>query len=59
LLERSEEEWVRLGEEKIKAQVVPLEKPHVRGRPNRGIDAAVRELGISLHQNRPCSQQIK
>lgn len=41
-------EWVRLAEEReqIKAQVAPLDRPHDRGRPNQGINAASRELGI-------------
>lgn len=39
-------EWVKLTDEKVKAQVAPLTKPHDRGRPNQGINAAVRELGI-------------
>jgi hypothetical protein len=30
----------------VKAQVAPLDKPHDRGRPNQGINAATRELGI-------------
>lgn len=46
--ERSEHiaEWVRLTDERGKAQVAPLTKPHDRGRPNQGINAAVRDLGI-------------
>src|SRR5262249_52007282 len=41
-------EWIRLSEERerIKAQVAPMKKPHDRGRPNQGINAASRELGI-------------
>jgi ParB family chromosome partitioning protein len=39
-------EWVRLTDEKVKAQVAPLDRPHDRGHANQGINAAVRELGI-------------
>ena len=38
-------EWVKLTDETVKAQVAPLE-PHKRGRPDQGINSAVRELGI-------------
>jgi hypothetical protein len=46
--ERSEHitEWVALTDEKVKAQVAPLDRPHDRGRANQGINAAVRDLGI-------------
>lgn len=46
--ERSEHiaEWVRLTGEGLKAQVAPLECTHDRGRENKGINAAVRDLGI-------------
>jgi hypothetical protein len=45
-LERSEHiaEWVKLTGEKAKAQVAP--SGHTGGRENKGINAAVRELGI-------------
>jgi hypothetical protein len=36
----------RITEEKVKARLAPLDKPHDRGRPNLGINSAVRELGI-------------
>lgn len=43
--ERSDQiaEWVRLTDEKVKAQVAPLPS---RGRPNQGINAASRDLGV-------------
>jgi ParB family chromosome partitioning protein len=43
-------EWIRLSDEKIKAHIAPLDKPHDRGRPNQGINAAVRDLGIERTQ---------
>jgi ParB-like chromosome segregation protein Spo0J len=46
--ERAEQvaEWVKLTEDKAKAQVAPSEKQHTGGRPNQGINEAVRDLGI-------------
>jgi hypothetical protein len=41
-------DWVRItnAAEKVKAHIAPLEKLHDRGRPNQGINAAVRELSL-------------
>lgn len=39
-------EWVKLTEAKAKAQLAPSEKSHTGGRPDKGINAAVRELGL-------------
>jgi hypothetical protein len=52
-VERSEHiaESIELYEGK-KAQVAPLDKPHDRGRPNQGINAAVRGLGIADRSRR-------
>ena len=54
--ERSEHiaEWIRLTEEReqAKAQLAPLERPYDRGRPNQGINAASRELGIERTEAR-------
>ena len=49
-LERSEhvDQWIKLSKERseAKAQVAPSEAKHTGGRPDQGINAAVRELGI-------------
>jgi ParB family chromosome partitioning protein len=47
VLEKSRhiDEW-----RKLKAQLEPLAKPHNRGRPNQGINDAVRELGIERNE---------
>jgi hypothetical protein len=46
-------EWVRItGEKESRAQPAPSEKSHTGGRPDRGINAAVRELGIDRTEAR-------
>lgn len=48
-LERSEhlEEWRKLTLEKVNAQLGHLDKPHARGKPDRGHSATAQEFGVS------------
>jgi ParB family chromosome partitioning protein len=53
-LERSEhvDEWIKLSKQRAeaKAQIEPWRPAHTGGRPDQGINAAVRELGIERNE---------
>ena len=53
-LERSEyiDQWIKLSKERAeaKAQLEPSGRSHTGGRPDQGINAAVRELGIERNE---------